>query len=83
MYSEQFRNIHRKISLLDSLFNNFDSKDTKEALTQVFSCEFCEISKNTFLTELIWTTASKYYACLVKIVFVNLQTLTEDLSLNV
>ena len=23
----------------------------KEALTQVFSCEFCEISKNTFFTE--------------------------------
>ena len=23
----------------------------KEALAQVFSCEFCEISKNTFLTE--------------------------------
>ena len=23
----------------------------KETLAQVFSCEFCEISKNTFLTE--------------------------------
>ena len=35
----------------------------KEALAQVFSCEFCKISKNTFSTEHIRTTASglKYY----------------------
>ena len=25
----------------------------------MFSYEFCDISKNTFFTELIWTTASK------------------------
>ena len=24
----------------------------------MFSCEFCEISKNTFFTEHLWTTAS-------------------------
>ena len=30
----------------------------KEALTQVFSCEFCKISKNTFLIENLWATAS-------------------------
>ena len=30
----------------------------KEALAQVFSCEFYEISKNTFFTEHLWTTAS-------------------------
>ena len=30
----------------------------KEALAQVFSCEFCEISKNAFLTEHVWATAS-------------------------
>ena len=30
----------------------------KETLTQVFSCEFCEISKNTFFTEHLRTTAS-------------------------
>ena len=29
----------------------------KETLAQVFSCEFCEISKNTFFTEHVWTTA--------------------------
>ena len=31
----------------------------KGTLTQVFSCEFCEISKNIFFTEHLWTTASK------------------------
>ena len=30
----------------------------KETLAQVFSYEFCEISKNTFPTEHLWTTAS-------------------------
>ena len=32
---------------------------TKETLVQVCSCEFCEISKNTFFTEHLLTTASK------------------------
>ena len=30
----------------------------KETLAQMFSCEFCEISKNTYFTEHLWTTAS-------------------------
>ena len=30
----------------------------KETLAWVFSCGFCEISKNTFFTEHLWTTAS-------------------------
>ena len=30
----------------------------KETLVQVFSCEFSEISKNTFFTEHLWATAS-------------------------
>ena len=29
-----------------------------ETLAQVFSCEFCEISKNTFFAEHVWATAS-------------------------
>ena len=33
----------------------------KETLAQVFSCEFCEISKNIFFTELLWTTTSEIY----------------------
>ena len=31
-----------------------------ETLAQVFSCEFCEISKNTFFTEHLLATASDY-----------------------
>ena len=31
----------------------------KETLAEVFSCEFCEISKNIFFTEHLWTNASK------------------------
>ena len=30
----------------------------KETLAQVFSCEICEISRNTFSAEHLWTTAS-------------------------
>ena len=29
----------------------------KETLAEVFSCEFCRISKNTFFTEHLWTIA--------------------------
>ena len=32
----------------------------KETLSQVFSCKFCEISKNTFFMEHLWATASTY-----------------------
>ena len=39
--------------LCQSLFFN------KETLALVFSCKFCEISKNTFFTEHLWTTAIK------------------------
>ena len=35
--------------------NSFTKKET---LAQVFSCEFCEISKNTFFTEHLQTTTS-------------------------
>ena len=31
-----------------------------KALAQVFPCEFCEISKNIFLTEHLWATASYF-----------------------
>ena len=32
----------------------------KEALAQVFSCEFCKICKNTFTVEHLWVTASNH-----------------------
>ena len=37
---------------------NFDVNNfINESLTQLFSCEFCKISKNTFFTEHLWVTA--------------------------
>ena len=36
-----------------------NSQERNETLAQVFSCEFCEISKNIFFTEYLWTTAFK------------------------
>ena len=33
----------------------------KEILAQVFSCEFYEISQNTFFTEQLWTTSSEIH----------------------
>ena len=51
---------HLRKHLCQSLFfNKACNFIKKETLTQVFSCEFCEISKNTFFTEHLWTTASK------------------------
>ena len=34
----------------------------EETLALVFSCEFCKISKNTFFTEHLWTTAFEMLA---------------------
>ena len=34
--------------------------NSKKTQALVFSCEFCEVSKNTFFTEHPWTTASVY-----------------------
>ena len=31
----------------------------EKTLAQVFSCEFCKVSKNTFFTEHLWATASE------------------------
>ena len=54
------RNFARKTSVPSQFFNKlFFIK--KEALTQVFSGEFCEISKNTFFTERLQKTASLFY----------------------
>ena len=48
--------------LLEISQNSQESKKgslKKETLAQVLSCEFCEICKNAFLTEQLWTTASE------------------------
>ena len=48
--------------------NNFIKKET---LALVFSCEFCEISKNTFFTELLWATGSVSFFTFASVLFVN------------
>ena len=39
----------------------------KETLAQVFSCKFCEISKNTFFTERLWwlLLIEKHLRCMI------------------
>ena len=44
--------------LCQSLFFNKVAGIKKETLAQIFSCGFCEISKNTFFTEHLLATAS-------------------------
>ena len=44
-----------EISENSDLTYNFIKKET---LAQVFSYEFCQISKNTFFTKHLWTTVS-------------------------
>ena len=46
------------LSLLQHLFCSPATLLKKKTLVQVFSCEFCEISKNNFFTERPRTTAS-------------------------
>ena len=56
---------HNKIYYLDKIYfcfaiiKLFKHTIKKEALVQMFACEFCEISKNTLFTENPWATASK------------------------
>ena len=58
------------------LFSQFK----KETLVHVFCCQFCEISKNTFFTEHLWTTASVHLKSLFYHIviahFSNLTTVT-------
>ena len=50
------RGVLRKKVLLQ-ISQNSQEKPVPETMAQVFSCEFYEISKNTFFTEHLWTTA--------------------------
>ena len=68
-----FRNSHQSCSMKKLILSNFIKfigKHLCESLcnfikkgtvAQVFSCEFCEISKNAFFTEHLWTTVSVLY----------------------
>ena len=53
-------NICARVSILIKLQASGLQLYLKNALAQVFSCEFWEISKSTFFTEHLWTTASEY-----------------------
>ena len=55
MCSQKSRKIHRKTPVPEPQACNFIKKET---LAQAFSCEFCEISKNTFFIEHLQATAS-------------------------
>ena len=43
---------------LSLFFNKVAGLRQKETLAQVFFCEFCKISQNTFFTEHLWATTS-------------------------
>ena len=59
--SQKFNKIHRKHLCQSPFFKpqacNFIKKETP---AEVFSREFCEISKNIFFIEHLWATASEY-----------------------
>ena len=46
----------------------------KKTLAQVFSCESCEISKNSFFTEHFWATASLKLMNPISIMLFNMLT---------
>ena len=48
-----------KINFCFAIIKLFKDTIKKESLAQMFSCEFCEIAKNTFFTKLLRATASK------------------------
>ena len=66
LYKKVFLNISQnsrenacaRVSFLIKLQAEARNFIKKEALAQVHSCEFCEISKNTFFTECLWETVS-------------------------
>ena len=51
---------------------NFSKKETQ---TQVFSCEFCEIFKNTFFVEHLRTAASNH----CQLIFVNIHFFSSEM----
>ena len=55
------QNAQEKACVRDSILMKLHSLGCKkEILAQVFSCEFSKLSKNTFFTERLWTTASAF-----------------------
>ena len=67
-----------RVSFLIGVACNFIKKET---LAQVFSCEFCEIFKNIFLTEHLWTTTS-LFSTSPKTSFLQKQVLENTINKN-
>ena len=71
--SKRFCKIHRKTPQACNVIK-------KETLAQVLSCEFCEISKNTFFAEDVLATASESNS--QQICILNILGRTFDLSIT-
>ena len=51
--------LNSKLTTKQNLFFlDLKTKSSTQTLAQEISCEFCEISKNTFFTEHLWATTS-------------------------
>ena len=65
IYLNKYHLFQNKICYLDTVYfcftiiKLFKHTIKEEAVAQMFSCEFCEISKNTFFTEHLRATTSK------------------------
>ena len=88
--SQKFHKIYRKentcarVSFLIKLQAQGRNFIKKETLAQVFSCEFCEISKNNFFTEHLQTTASFFInlLCVCPLSFTGLAVGLSDTNKN-
>ena len=59
LFVEHFLPHNRKIYFCLAMIKLFKHAIKKEALAQMFFCEFCKFFKNTFFKEHLWVTASK------------------------
>ena len=66
-----FLKIFKNAPVLESLFNKVAGPNAcnfiKNRLTQVFSCQICEIFQNTYLEEHLRTTASKHRSSFLEV----------------
>ena len=69
MFLEISQNSQEKTCARDPFLIKLQAKACNLTLAQVFSCEFREISKNTFFIEHLWTTATVHDLPNVIIIF--------------
>ena len=58
VFLETLQNSQENTCIRASFLIKLKALAQQETLAKVFSYEFCEISKNTYFTEHLWTTAS-------------------------